>query len=199
MSKRITEIIERLNSIKSQEEFEDLRIDLFEHLAAINKENEALHFKYNRALKDKNIIYSLLAKTSADLNLALDNLKIRAEELSTLLSAIPALVYFKNEDLEYQLVNNAFEDFLNIKTEFISGKTINDLLPEYNSTGYAKIEREVLESGMPVYNVEEIIKKKDQEIYLSTNLAPVKNLSGKVIGLVGVSYDITDRTDDFAR
>jgi len=193
MSKRITEIIERLNSIKSQEEFEDLRIDLFEHLAAINKENEALHFKYNRALKDKNIIYSLLAKTSADLNLALDNLKIRAEELSTLLSAIPALVYFKNEDLEYQLVNNAFEDFLNIKTEFISGKTINALLPEYNSTGYAKIEREVLESGLPVYNVEEIIKKQNQEIYLSTNLAPVKNLSGKVIGLVGVSYDITDR------
>ena len=193
MSKRITEIIERLNSIKSLEEFEDIKIDLFEQLAANKKENEALHFKYNRALKDKNIIYSLLAKTSADLNLALDNLKIRAEELSTLLSAIPALVYFKNEDLEYQLVNNAFEDFLNIKTEFISGKTINDLLPEYNSTGYAKIEREVLESGMPVYNVEEIIKKQNQEIYLSTNLAPVKNLSGKVIGLVGVSYDITDR------
>jgi PAS domain S-box-containing protein len=193
MSKRITEITESLNSIKSLEEFERLKLQLFEQLTVLKKENEALHFKYDRANKDKNIIYSLLAKTSKDLNLALNNLKIRAEELSTLLSAIPALVYFKNVDLEYQLVNNAFEDFLDVKMTNISGKKINILLPEYDNADYEKIEREVLERGIPIYNVEEIIKKQNAEIYLSTNLAPVKNLSGQVIGLVGVSYDITDR------
>ncbi len=48
MSNRITEITEKLNSIKSLEEFEDVKIQIFEHLTVLKKENEALHFKYDR-------------------------------------------------------------------------------------------------------------------------------------------------------
>jgi len=193
MSKLIADIIEKLNSIKTSEDLDDSRNQLFEQLMALKKDTEAMQFKYDRASKEKNILYSLLAKTSKDLNLAVTNLKIRAEELSTLLSAIPALVYFKNEKLEYQIVNNAFEDFLNLKLNDILGKKIKELLPDYQSSDYDKIEEDVIKRGVPVYNLEEIIKKQAREIYLSTNLAPVKSSTGPVIGLVGVSYDITVR------
>ncbi len=193
MSKLVTDIIEKLNSIKSIGDFEESRNQILEQLMLLKKDNEAIHFKYDRANKDKNIIYALLTKTSTDLNQAVSDLKIRAEELSTLLSAIPAFVYFKNEKLEYQLVNNAFEEFIEKKLTDLIGKKVNYFLPEYNSSLYNNIEQEVLTTGLPVYNIEEIIVKNQQKIYLSTNLAPVKNTDGLVIGLVGVSYDITDR------
>ncbi|OQX72689.1 MAG: hypothetical protein B6D64_14815 [Bacteroidetes bacterium 4484_276] len=85
-----------LNSIESWEDFLKWKRELPGQFNALRKEMEATQFKYQRSSKEKNIIYSLLNKTSQDLNHAVKTLKLQAEELSTLLSAIPAFVYFKN-------------------------------------------------------------------------------------------------------
>ena len=102
-------------------------------------------------------------------------------------------MYFKNKDLQYQVVNKTFEDFLQVKLADIKGKTINDVLPDYHADEYISHEEEVLRTGMPKYNIEEVIPGAGKRIWLSTNLAPFKNNEGEVIGLVGVSYNITDR------
>ncbi len=193
MSKIFNDILDILNSIESWEEFLEWKKELPGQFAALKKEMEATQFKYQRSSKEKNIIYSLLNKTSQDLNLAVKTLKLQAEELSTLLSAIPAFVYFKNLDHTYRLVNKAFEDYLGVKMEDIKGKTIGDLLPEYDNKLYEEKEKWVLEKGEPLYNLEEIIIKNKKKVWLSTNLAPVKNINNEVIGLVGVSYNITER------
>nr|NQU92195.1 response regulator [Bacteroidota bacterium] len=193
MPKIVEELISRIESIQTLDEFETAKTELLEYLQSINKELVASNFKYQRSSKEKNIIYSLLNKTSQDLNNAIKSLKIRAEELSTLLSAIPAFVYFKNENLEYQVVNKSFEDFLEVRLEDIKGKKVTDFLSEYNNIKYEEKETEVLKHGLPVYGIEEVIIKDKKKIWLSTNIAPVKNSKGDVVGLVGVSYDITER------
>ena len=193
MSKRLNDILDILNSIESWEDFLKWKRELPGQFNALRKEMEATQFKYQRSSKEKNIIYSLLNKTSQDLNHAVKTLKLQAEELSTLLSAIPAFVYFKNMDHTYRLVNKAFEDYLGVKMEQIKGKTIRDLLPEYDSRAYEEKENRVLETGEPIYNLEEVIIKNKRKVWLSTNLAPVKNINNEVIGLVGVSYNITER------
>ena len=163
MSKIFNDILDILNSIESWEEFLEWKKELPGQFAALKKEMEATQFKYQRSSKEKNIIYSLLNKTSQDLNLAVKTLKLQAEELSTLLSAIPAFVYFKNLDHTYRLVNKAFEDYLGVKMEDIRGKTIGDLLPEYDNKLYEEKEKWVLEKGEPLYNLEEIIIKNKKE------------------------------------
>ncbi|MFP4471079.1 MAG: ATP-binding protein [Bacteroidales bacterium] len=193
MKNRIRQISEKITSICSWEEFQEVRKEIAEQFQTLDREIDAIQFKYQRSSKEKNIIYSLLNKTSSDLNDALRSLHTRAEELSTLLSAIPAFVYFKNKDLQYQVVNKTFEDFLQVKLSDIKGKTIKDVLPDYEATGYTSCEKEVLATGVPQYNIEEVITNAGERIWLSTNLAPFKNNQGEVIGLVGVSYNITDR------
>jgi PAS domain S-box-containing protein len=193
MSKTLSELFESLHSITDWETFQAFRKEIGEQFLELKKEMEATQFKYQRSSKEKNIIYSLLNKTSQDLNKAVESIKIQAEELSTLLSAIPAFVYFKNTDHTYRLVNKAFEDYLGVRLDDIRGKTITDLLPEYDSTAYEKKEEMVLRTGKPLYNIEEVIVKNKKKVWLSTNIAAVKNINNKVIGLVGVSYNITDR------
>lgn len=192
MSKILNEIVVRINALRP-EDLEEAKNEISEQLLKLNKEIEATQFKYQRSAKEKNIIYSLLTKTSQDLNQALISLKIRAEELSTLLSAIPAFVYFKNLDLGYQMVNKPFEEFLHVNSEDIMGKKLNELLPQYNSNAYETHEKEMLATGLPKYGIEEVILKDETKIWLSTNIAPVKNNQGQVVGLVGVSNDITER------
>ena len=193
MPKLVDDLISRIESIRTNAELESARCELMEHLQSINRELVTLKFKSERSSKEKNIIYSLLSKTSQDLNKAMKSLQIRAEELSTLLSAIPAFVYFKNEKLEYQLVNKTFEEFLQVTIDEIKGKKICNLVPGYDNEEYIKKENEVLKHGLPIYNIEEVIVKDKKKIWISTNLAPVKNNKGEVNGLVGVSYNITDR------
>lgn len=186
-------ILNKLNAVSSWEEFLEARKEIAEQVHALIREMTAVQFKYQRSSKEKNIIYSLLNKTSHDLNEAVKSLQNRAEELSTLLSAIPAFVYFKNRDLKYQVVNKTFEDFLGVHLEEIKGKTVDDILPEYDSTRYSQMEKEVMKSGKARYNIEEVIVNKGKKVWLSTNLAPFKNNRGEVTGLVGVSYNISDR------
>jgi PAS domain S-box-containing protein len=193
MSKTLSKLLESIHSINDWENFQALRKEINEQFLELKKEMEATQFKYQRSSKEKNIIYSLLNKTSQDLNKAVASIKFQAEELSTLLSAIPAFVYFKNTDHTYRLVNKTFEDFLGVRLDDIRGKTIHDLLPEYDSNAYEKKETMVLKTGKPLYNVEETIVKNNKKIWLSTNIAPVKNINNVVIGLVGVSYNVTER------
>ena len=80
-----------------------------------------------------------------DVDNAVEALKTRAEELSILLSTIPALVYFKDTKLNYILVNKAFERFVNLPFYGIQGKRVEDVLPDYRSNDYSEMEMEVIE------------------------------------------------------
>ncbi|RLD77366.1 MAG: hybrid sensor histidine kinase/response regulator, partial [Bacteroidetes bacterium] len=159
----------------------------------IEHDRQVLNFKFERLLKDKNVLNSLLKKTTEDLKNAVEALRFRAEELSILLSTIPALVYFKDTNLKYILVNKSFERFVNLPFFGIQGKMVEELIPEYKTNNYAEMELEVIHSGLPLYNIEESIEKDGKEVWLTTNLAPYRDNEGEIIGLVGISWDITFR------
>jgi len=187
----LDELYNKINQAGSSEDFEALKASILADLHSLRQLNEVFHFKFNRLIKDKNVLHSLLARTSDDLKLALNELSRRAEELNTLLFAIPALVYFKDVNLNYVIVNKAFEEFCGLKSEEIIGRSASQVFIEYKSIGYDHVERQVVESGIPVYHIEEKITDKGRNFILSTNLAPVRNSLGENIGLVGVSWDVT--------
>jgi PAS domain S-box-containing protein len=189
-TKKINKIIE---GITSYEDFVKRKSQILEEVQSIERERQVLSFKFERLLKDKNVLNSLLKKTTEDLKNAVEALKTRAEELSILLSTIPALVYFKDTDLKYILVNKSFERFVNLPFFGIQGKKVEELIPEYKTNNYQEMELEVIQSGLPLYNIEETITKNKRKIWLTTNLAPYRDNEGEIIGLVGISWDITFR------
>jgi len=193
MAERVNKINKIIQGIASHEDFLEHREQLLQEIQGIERERQVLNFKYERSLKDKNVLNSLLKKTTEDLKNAVEALKTRAEELSILLSTIPALVYFKDTDLKYILVNKSFERFVNLPFYGIQGKKVEELLPEYRDNNYEEMELEVIQSGLPLYNIEESINKENRKVWLTTNLAPYRDNEGEIIGLVGISWDITFR------
>ena len=193
MGERINKINKIIKGIKSFEDFVLHKEEILQETNSLERDRQVLNFKFERLLKDKNVLNSLLKKTTEDLKNAVEALKTRAEELSILLSTIPALVFFKDTKLDYILVNKAFERFVNLPHYGIQGKKVQDVLPDYKLKNYTEMEMEVIESGLPLYNIEEVIQKDGREVWLTSNLAPYRDNLGEIIGLVGISWDITFR------
>jgi len=162
-------------------------------LTRVDSDFEKLNFKYERSNKEKNILSSLLTRTSADLKKVSDNLKIRAEELSTILITIPAYVYFKDVNLNYILVNQSYAELTGLPVDKITGRSLLEIFPHYKSTGYLETEQKVISLGKENYNIEEEIEFNGQTRWVNTNLAPIRNPAGHIIGLIGISWDITER------
>jgi len=185
MGERTKKINKTIEGITSFEEFIRHKDDILQEVQSLERDRQVTNFKFERLLKDKNVLNSLLKKTTEDLNNAVEALKTRAEELSILLSTIPALVYFKDTNLDYILVNKAFERFVNLPFYGIQGKKVEDLLPEYETKDdYTEMEMEVIQSGLPLYNIEEVIHKEGKEVWLTSNLAPYRDNEGEIIGQI---------------
>lgn len=194
MQKIIQHLTEKINRIDEVEDIGKLKMEIQNDIDRLLTESEILTFKLERALKDKNVVNSLLTRTSEDLKSALQKQESQSEMLNMLLNTIPALVYFKDNSFRYQLVNKAFLEFSGLPREQIIGKTLSEIFTHYLPDGkYRQLEKQVIENGSFFYNVEEQVEQNDKKIWVHTNIAPVRNKEGKIIGLIGISWDISSQ------
>ncbi len=194
MQKIIQQLAEKLNRIDEEEDLIKLKLEMQSEISRLSMEADILDFKLQRALKDKNVVNSLLTKTSEDLKRALQEQERQAKRLNTLLNTIPALVYFKDSDFRYQLVNKAFLEFSGLTRKDVMGKTLKEVFHHYLPQGkYQELEKQVIKDGSFFYNVEEQVEQNEKKIWVHTNIAPVRNREGKIIGLIGVSWDISSQ------
>ena len=192
MTKIIDDLFDKIKQINSFDEFEKQKSSILSDIFKIKQTDRLKDFQIKKYLKDKNVINSLLVKTSDDLKKVMEELRVRADELNTLLNTIPAFVFFKDREYKYVIVNKSFVDFINLPQNEIIGKTLKDLsLSHKHFYNYSSYEESVLTEGIPQYNISEKIEKDGRLIWLNTNLAPVKDSKNQIIGLIGVSWDIT--------
>jgi len=194
MQKIIQQLAEKLNHIDEVEDLVKLKLEMQHVISRLSMEADILDFKLQRALKDKNVVNSLFTKTSEDLKNTLQEQERQAKRLSTLLNTIPALVYFKDSNFRYQLVNNAFLDFSGLTRKDVMGKTLKEVFHHYLPQGkYQELEKQVIKDGNFFYNVEEQVEQNKKKIWVHTNIAPVHSREGKIIGLIGISWDISSQ------
>ncbi|ADI74933.1 signal transduction histidine kinase [Methanohalobium evestigatum Z-7303] len=118
----------------------------------------------------------------------------KIKEQKALLSSTPALVYLKDNKLNYLTVNDAFCKVVDSTVENIKGKTDFDLFPEKEAEKYRSYDTSVMEAGEPVYNLEESYTTPEGEKrWALTSKVPYYDFEGNVIGIVGSSLDITER------
>lgn len=109
-----------------------------------------------------------------------------------LLNTIPAKVFFKDMDLRFTAVSQAFADFFDRPVANILGKTSFDLVPHEQAEEFHRMERSVLLSGKPLRNKVELVSDTGGNLlFLSISLAPYFSTDGKTSGLVGISVDVT--------
>jgi len=195
MLKWLIKLTEEIDKLGDPSQFGAAKAALQENLARIRTDFEKLNFKYERSIKEKKVLSSLLTRTSVDLTKVSETLRNRAEELSTLLKTIPAYVYFKDTNLNYIIVNESFVNLAGIPYEKIIGKKAQDVLMGYEPMTYSGCEADVIRNGETYYNIEEVLDVPSGKRWVSSNIAPIRDAAGSIIGLIGISWDITERKD----
>jgi PAS domain S-box-containing protein len=113
--------------------------------------------------------------------------------LRTLIDNIPDAIYAKDIEGRKTLANPADLKNLRCTTEADAiGKTDFDLFAPDIAAKFWADDQTVLQNGAPVLNREEwFLNEQGRKCWLLSSKLPIKDDAGKVIGLVGISREIT--------
>ena len=115
--------------------------------------------------------------------------------LHALMDNIPDTIYFKDPSSRFTLINRAQAKLLGLdQPEDAIGKTDFDFFtPESAGAAFAD-EQRILALGEPLISKEEHIQRTSgQGRWVTATKVPLRDRHGKVIGLMGISRDITER------
>ncbi|GAB4434061.1 MAG: hypothetical protein Kow00120_00190 [Anaerolineae bacterium] len=114
--------------------------------------------------------------------------------LRTLVDALPDIVYVKDTESRFLLINDIHARLLGeARIEDTLGKTDYDYYPREMADGFRADDLRVIQSGEPVTHEERALGADGEEVWILTTKAPFRDASGNVIGLVGIGRDLTER------
>ena len=141
-------------------------------------------------------IYNQLKTANLLLEQQRGRLQAERDLLQALMDNIPDTIYFKDTASRFTRINSAQAKMLGIPApEAAIGKTDFDFFQDAQLVqSFFDEEQRLIETGEPLINRIEFNPTKDgQPRWLSATKAPIKDPSGRVVGIVGVSRDITQR------
>ncbi|MBN1398573.1 MAG: PAS domain-containing protein [Bacteroidetes bacterium] len=115
--------------------------------------------------------------------------------LRTLIDLIPDYIYLKDTESRFILANKALlQSFGKENMDEIYGKTDFDFHPLENARVYFADEQEIIRSGQMLLSKEEpVVEATGQRKWNISTKIPFKDLQGRIVGLVGIGRDITER------
>ncbi len=113
--------------------------------------------------------------------------------LRCLIDSIPEIIFFKDTEGRYLGANPAFELYAGRREKEVIGLTDLDFLPREEAKSYRRMDRQMLDSGESRRTEEWITYPDGRKALVETLKTPFGEPGGKVLGLVGVSRDITHR------
>lgn len=113
--------------------------------------------------------------------------------LKALTDATPDLIFNKDSAFRYMGCNKAFEEFMGLTEAEIIGKTDYDLFDKEKADKFRNRDQEIIRSGRSEKNEEMVSYPDGHKVWLETNKSPFYDSRGSLIGLVGISRDVSQR------
>ncbi len=115
--------------------------------------------------------------------------------LNALMESIPDTIYFKDSSSRFLCINNAQATTLGLDSpDQAVGKTDFDFFAVEHAKEAFEDEQRLIETRVPVIDKVEQIRRADGEFrWVSATKVPMINSDNDVIGIAGISRDITDR------
>ena len=111
-----------------------------------------------------------------------------------MIDQVPDYLFVKDSESRFVIANRAVAADLGQTPEGLIGKTDYDLHPPALAAKFFADEQGVIQSQQPMIDIEEfVVDVAGHQKFLSTSKLPLRNDAGEVIGIVGISRDVTER------
>jgi PAS domain S-box-containing protein len=122
-----------------------------------------------------------------------EQLQLLSNEMEIIIDSIPGLVFYKDTKNRFIRVNKYMCDAYKMSKKQLEGTSINDLHSKEQSQAYWEDDLQVIRSRKPKINIDEPWETKTGNRWVSTSKIPYMDETGEVIGVIGVSIDVTER------
>ncbi|MBI5352425.1 MAG: PAS domain S-box protein [Chloroflexi bacterium] len=112
--------------------------------------------------------------------------------LADLIEYGEALIYVKDHAGHYELINRKWEEVTGLKRESVIGRTDEELFPGLIGKQFRANDVEVMEAGKAIEKEEILDNPQGRKYFLSVKF-PLRNESGEVRGMCGITTEITER------
>lgn len=118
-------------------------------------------------------------------------------QLENVVKYAPGLFYWKDKNSVYQGSNAEFARLAGLDSwQQVKGKTDFDVVWKDRAEEYVEIDRQVIQTGQANLNREEIIMTSNGQIITAlTNKVPLFDRKNRVMGLMGITTDITHQKE----
>lgn len=115
--------------------------------------------------------------------------------LRTLIDSFPDVIYIKDTESRFLVVNKSVGKIMGVsKPEELIGKTDFDFYPEEYASGFYRDEQQIVKTGKPIINKEEIVVDwEGNRRWTLTTKVPLFDSNGAVTGVIGIGRDITEQ------
>ncbi len=111
----------------------------------------------------------------------------------SIIATMPGHVYWQDTNNTYLGCNDLQAKNAGLASRHdIVGKKLSDMLGAEQAKVLDNINEEIIRTGKPYVSEEYAVMKNGEAIYLS-HKAPLRNRQGDIVGLLGISIDITER------
>ncbi len=114
------------------------------------------------------------------------------EQYRALLDNLPQKIFIKDSNCVYQVVNDNYARDMKVSADEMVGKTDFDFYPEAFAKKYREDDKKIIKSKKPKEVIEKYAKD-GKEFWVQTIKTPILSPQGKVNGILGMFWDITDR------
>jgi PAS domain S-box-containing protein len=122
--------------------------------------------------------------------------KLKSERnlLRTLIDNVPDYIYVMDQDGRFAASNTAHAAVLHLTPPQIIGKTVADILSPDFARRLHDDDKKIMLTGNPLISEERLIENVDEvSQWVLMTKVPLRDENSEIIGLVGISRDITDR------
>jgi diguanylate cyclase (GGDEF)-like protein/PAS domain S-box-containing protein len=117
----------------------------------------------------------------------------RSADIQAALNALPTPVFIKDAEARYIGCNDAFEQFIGLKSELIIGKTVHDFAAPEAAARYAEADRSLFAQGQSQTYEASVRFSDGSQHEVMFSKAVFRAPDGAIAGIVGVMLDIDER------